>query len=95
MHDAEGQKVPVHPHIFHAAMDTVSVGGWQVTYRSDGLHVQLSGTPPDFDAAPLESTLRRALEKQHIIMPPLMIECVDVIPRASSGKAPLIKSEVP
>ncbi|MBN8590580.1 MAG: phenylacetate--CoA ligase family protein [Anaerolineae bacterium] len=89
---AEGKQVAIHPNLFHQVMDTVSVSGWQIIHRNDGLHVLLSGSNSTTEEAKLVDDMSRALAKQGVVVPSIYIEPVDTIPRAANGKAPLIRS---
>lgn len=89
-----GGRVSVQPIVFHRVMDTVPAGGWQVAQGSDGLTVLLSGVREGFAAAPLVDSLRRELETQGALVPPVRVRRVQAIPRTTVGKAPLIKSDV-
>jgi phenylacetate-CoA ligase len=88
-----GGRVAVHPNVVHDVMDLVPAGGWQVVQEPDRLDVLLSGAP-ETAADELRQKLQPALEAQGIAVPPIRIMRVDVIPRATLGKAPLIKSNV-
>ncbi|MDX2137291.1 MAG: phenylacetate--CoA ligase family protein [Chloroflexota bacterium] len=89
---ADGKQVAIHPNLFHQVMDTVSVSGWQILHRNDGLHVLLSGSNSTNDQAKLIEDMSRALAKQGAVVPYIYVEHVDTIPRTSNGKAPLIRA---
>jgi hypothetical protein len=76
-------------------MDAVPAGGWQVVQGPEGLTVLLSGVREGFADATLLSSLRRELEAQGVVVPPVKVRRVATIPRTSVGKAPLIKSYMP
>jgi hypothetical protein len=76
-------------------MDAVPAGGWQVVQGPEGLTVLLSGVREGFADAALIDSLRRELEPQGAIVPPIKVRRVPTIPRTAVGKAPLIKSYVP
>jgi phenylacetate-CoA ligase len=90
-----GGQVSVQPIVFHRVMDTVPAGGWQVVQGPEGLTVLLSGVREDFADATLIDPLRRELEVQGVIVPPVKVERVLNIPRTTVGKAPLIKASLP
>jgi len=76
-------------------MDAVPAGGWQVVQVTDGLTVLLSGVREGFADAALIDSLRRELEAQGAIVPPVKVRRVPTIPRTTVGKAPLIKAYLP
>jgi hypothetical protein len=57
--------------------------------------VLLSGVREGFADAYLVDSLRRELEAQGALVPPVKVRRVPNIPRTTAGKAPLIKSYVP
>jgi putative adenylate-forming enzyme len=90
-----GGQVSVQPIVFHRVMDAVPAGGWQVAQGPEGLTVLLSGVREDFADAALIDSLRRELEVQGVIVPPVKVRRVLNIPRTTAGKAPLIKAYLP
>ena len=90
-----GGSVSVQPIVFHRVMDNVPAGGWQVAQGSEGLTVLLSGVREDFADTTLIDSIRRELEVQQVIVPPVKVRHVPTIPRTTVGKAPLIKVHVP
>jgi phenylacetate-coenzyme A ligase PaaK-like adenylate-forming protein len=90
-----GGQVSVQPIIFHRVMDAVPAGGWQVGQGTEGLTVLLSGVREDFADAALIDSLRRELEVQGVIVPPVKVRRVLNIPRTTVGKAPPIKAYLP
>ena len=90
-----GDQVSVQPIVFHRVMDAVPAGGWQVVQGPEGLTVLLSGVREDFADAALIDSLRRELEVQGVIVPPVRVRRVPNIPRTTVGKAPLIKAYLP
>src|ERR671914_1029013 len=89
-----GGQVSVQPIVFHRVMDAVPAGGWQVAQGSEGLTVLLSGVREDFADTTLIDSIRRELEVQQVIVPPVKVRHVPTIPRTTVGKAPLIKVHV-
>lgn len=87
-----GDAVRVHPLVFHNVMDRVSASGWQIVQMPDGLRVLLTGLPEDQDTMELGHAFEQALAEQLVASLPVRIERVSTIPKASSGKAPLIKA---
>jgi phenylacetate-CoA ligase len=88
-----GGQLSVQPIVFHRVMDAVPAGGWQVAQGAEGLTVLLSGVREGFADATLIDSLRRELEAQGVIVPPVKVRRVPNIPRTTVGKAPLIKSD--
>src|SRR5919112_4375056 len=84
-----GGSVSVQPIVFHRVMDAVPAGGWQVAQGPEGLTVLLSGVRKGFADATLIDSLRRELEVQQAIVPPVKVRHVPTIPRTTVGKAPL------
>jgi phenylacetate-CoA ligase len=92
---ASGGQVSVQPIVFHRVMDAVPAGGWQIVQEPEGLTVLLSGVREGFANTTLLNSLRRELEDQGVVVPPVKVRRVATIPRTTVGKAPLIKSYVP
>jgi phenylacetate-CoA ligase len=90
-----GGQVSVQPIVFHRVMDAIPAGGWQVVQGTEGLTVLLSGVREDFADAALIDSLRRELEVQGVIVPPVKVRRVLNIPRTTVGKAPLIRAYLP
>jgi phenylacetate-CoA ligase len=90
-----GGWVSVQPIVFHRVMDAVPAGGWQEAQGPEGLTMLLSGVREDFADAALIDSLRRELEAQGVIVPPVKVSRVPTIPRTTVGKAPLIKARGP
>jgi phenylacetate-CoA ligase len=88
-----GEQLSGQPIVFHRVMDGVPAGGWQITQGAEGLTVLLSGVREGFADAALIDSLRRELEAQGAIVPPVKVRRVPNIPRTTVGKAPLIKSD--
>jgi phenylacetate-CoA ligase len=89
-----GGQVAVQPIVFHRVMDTVPAGGWQVVQKPDELTVLLSSVREGFADRILVNSLRGELEAQGAILPSVKVRRVSAIPRTTTGKAPLIKSNV-
>jgi phenylacetate-coenzyme A ligase PaaK-like adenylate-forming protein len=89
-----GRSVTVHPLTFHRIMDTLPVSGWQVVQEADGLQVLLSGVRGSLDDAVVADTVRQALAKQGVIIPPVKVQRVTRIPQSAGGKILLIKSKI-
>ena len=89
-----GGQIAVQPIVFHRVMDGVPAGGWQVAQEREELNVLLSGVREGFADATLVDSLRRELEAQGALVPPVRVRRVPAIPRTTVGKAPLIRSDV-
>ncbi|MBV9508414.1 MAG: phenylacetate--CoA ligase family protein [Acidobacteriia bacterium] len=87
-----GEMVPIHPNLFHQALETVPVSGWQVVHEEGGLSIALAGLRDDSICHPLSETVRRLLESQGAVAPPVSVRMVEVLERGATGKAPLILS---
>lgn len=92
---AAGGEVAVHPNTFHHVMDAVPSSGWQVVQQPEGLTVLLSGVHEDFEDSALVERLRRDLAAQGAVAVQVRVQRVAAIHREASGKAPLIKSNLP
>lgn len=90
-----GGKVSVHPLTFHQALDTTLANGWQVVQETDGLRVLLNGVPNAVEDSTLIDSLTRALVAQSVVIPRITIQHVAAIPKAASGKTPLIRAYRP
>jgi len=92
---ASGGEVPIDPVIFDQVLDRVPSGEWQVVQETDGLYILLAGAPESFSDERLADDLHRSLAAAGAMAPPIIIKRVPAIPRSATGKAPLIKSNVP
>jgi hypothetical protein len=63
--------------------------------QKDGLDILLCGASESLSDERLADELRRALAAEGVIVPPITIKHVPAIPRSATGKAPLIKSNLP
>ena len=82
--------VPVHPNVFHGALERLQVSGWQVIDEDGRVRVLLAGAR-DVVPARTAETVRDALERVGARDVPVSVELVDAIPRTALGKAPLIR----
>jgi phenylacetate-coenzyme A ligase PaaK-like adenylate-forming protein len=92
---AAGGEVPIDPVVFDQVMDRLPGGEWQVVQETDGLNILLSGATQGYSDEGLVEELRRALAEAGAIVPPIRVLHVPAIPRSATGKAPLIKSNLP
>jgi phenylacetate-CoA ligase len=91
---AAGGRVAIHPITFSDIMDRLPVAGWQVLQDAAGLHLLLSGAAAGLDDAPLAAEVGQALAEHGATPPPIDVRRVDSIPKAASGKTPLVRSAV-
>jgi hypothetical protein len=89
--------VSVHPNVFHELLGMLPVAGWQVVESDDALRVYLLGTTTDssVNVPALLQSIRKRLEQDGALVPPIEVERVSALSRGATGKAPLIKSRVP
>ena len=92
---ASGAEVAVHPITFHHVLDSLPVSGWQVVQEKDALRVLLSGAPNGMNDVTLVDALTRGLTTSNVIPPRISVQHIDVIPKNSTGKTPLIKAYRP
>ena len=92
---ADGGEVAINPVVFDQVLDRVQAGEWQVVQEKSGLSVLLAGTPEGFSDEGLAAELRRGLAAGGALPPPISVKHVSAIPRSLTGKAPLIKSNIP
>ena len=90
----EGAPVPVHPNVFHQALELVPASGWQVVQEEDGLSVRITGLKDSSVCGPLEESLRRLLAEQGALVPAVRVSQVSTLERGATGKAPLILSRL-
>lgn len=82
--------VQIHPNVFHDVMDTVPNKGWQIVQEKDGLRVLL--VQPQTESMSLQNRLANILRERGAEVTSIHVETVDAIPKAKSGKTPLIKA---
>ena len=87
--------VVVHPHVFHAPLESVAVAGWQVIDEGGRLRVLLARPSPDVDAAAVGRDVVTALEGVGVHGIPVETSIVEEIPRTALGKAPLVRRAIP
>lgn len=88
-----GERVAVQPLVFNRIMDILPISGWQVIQEGDdGLTVLLSGVHGEFADQTIEDQLVHGLAAHGVRVPYITLQRVPVIPKTSSGKAPLIKA---
>jgi putative adenylate-forming enzyme len=88
-----GGRVAIEPLVFSLIMDILPVSGWQIVQGADdGLTVLLSGVREGLVDTALVDSLKQALNAQGVLAPSIQVQRVSVIPKTTSGKAPLIKA---
>lgn len=87
-----GTFVHVNPLVFHNVMDRVPTSGWQVVQEPDGLRVLLAGLLEGQDTTKITRAFEQALAEQQVVPLRVRVERVSAIPKAASGKAPLIQA---
>ena len=90
-----GGEVAVHPITFHHVLDSLPVSGWQVVQEKDGLRVLLSGARNGVHDPSIVDAITRNLTAQSVLTPRISVQHVDVIPKNTTGKTPLIKAYRP
>ncbi len=90
-----GGSVEVQPIVFHRVMENVPAGEWQLVQEGDRLRVLLAYVYGDFSDDTLIAALTKELETIGAQVPTVQVERVAAIPRGITGKAPLIKSNIP
>lgn len=86
--------VSIHPNVFHQALETAPVAGWQVVQQEDGLTVLVTGLRDGSWSEQLPASLGRLLAAQGAQAPPIRVVAVDALERGVTGKAPLIYSKL-
>lgn len=85
-----GEKIDLHPNVFHGMMENVAASSWQIIRHPDKVQVLLAGLPrSESIAADLTSTFETLFRGKGIVIP-VQIDFVTQIPKKKSGKAPLI-----
>ena len=77
-------------------MDILPVSGWQVVQEiNSSLTVLLSGARNGLRDEAVSEAIRKELTSEGVIIPLIKVQRVAQIPKSASGKAPLIKSNIP
>ena len=86
-------KVHLHPNVFHDVMDTIPNKGWQINQEKDGsLRVLLVESDQAISEQIIRERLAKALADQGVEAVQITLEKIQAIPKARSGKSPLIKA---
>jgi len=86
----DGARRPVHPVVFHQALELVDAAGWQVRQDPDGLTVLVASPGPAFDAPAVQRAVAAGLADAQVAPLTIRVEVVDAIPAGAAGKRPLI-----
>lgn len=86
----DGRPVTIHPHVFHAVLDSLPLAGWQVIEEVDGLRVLIATTSDAVIAADVQALVEDALRSAGVAPQRVAVQRVAAIPRTSLGKAPLV-----
>lgn len=96
MPGTKGGQLLIQPLVFNRVMDILPVSGWQVVQETDSsLTVLLSGARNGIRDEAVSDAIRKELTSEGAIIPLIKVQHVDEIPKSASGKAPLIKSNIP
>jgi len=95
MPGAKGKPILIQPLVFNRVMDILPVSGWQVVQETEStLKVLLSGARADIQDETVADAIRRELTSEGAITPLIKVQHIAEIPKNSSGKAPLVKSNI-
>jgi phenylacetate-coenzyme A ligase PaaK-like adenylate-forming protein len=87
---APGERVAIHPNIFHELLERVPAAGWQVVQRPGALDIRFVGVPDAHPLGELAELVRAALADRGAEPPAVSIERATTLERGATGKAPLI-----
>lgn len=82
--------IRIHPNVFHNVLDTIPNKGWQVVQEENELRILL--IEPQGESASLQKRLANALRQKGTGEVSIRIDIVKGIPKAKSGKTPLIRA---
>ena len=86
----DGTRRPVHPVVFHRALELVDAAGWQVRQDQDQLTVLVASPGPTFDAPSVQQAVAAGLEDAQVAPLAIRVVVVDAIPTGAAGKRPLV-----
>jgi putative adenylate-forming enzyme len=89
-----GAKWQAHPNVFHEALETLPVAGWQVIHEPGALSVLLVGLRDSAVLEPLRRAIAEVIERNGAAAPEIRVLPVERLERGATGKAPLIVSRV-
>lgn len=81
----------IYPNVFHAALDDLDLGGWQVVETDHGLDVLIVRGARRVDASDVRARVLAQLTGKGAGAVAVSVRPVDDIPRTTMGKQPLIK----
>ena len=91
----QGEKVQITSDIFNSVLDMVPVTGWQVIHKPDELRILLTGASDELLDEQVANSVRHALTRRDLIIPPVQVERVATLIRNANGKAPMLISLMP
>ena len=95
MPGAKGKLILIQPLVFNRVMDILPISGWQVIQETEStLKVLLSGVRNDIRDEAVSDAIRRELTAEGVMIPLIKVQHIAEIPKNSSGKAPLVKSNI-
>lgn len=86
--------VRVHPNVFHAVLDELSVAQWQVVHEAGALRILLVATGTPIDEVSVRRSIEDAMRTSGVPQIRVGVEMVDSIPRTALGKTPLVRRVV-
>lgn len=90
-----GKEEGVYLYVFHNALDSLPVSGWQVVQEHDGLHIFLAGASQELRDEQVREALRQVLNNRRVIVPAIEIHRVEALTRNAGGKVSMLISRVP
>ncbi|MFJ5861296.1 hypothetical protein ACIQCM_07725 [Pseudarthrobacter sp. NPDC092439] len=83
--------VRVHPILFHHALDSAAVSGWQVIQEPSRLRILVAGIRPGLSADGIRAAVSAELTKAGVAGIPLDVQVVERLERTPLGKAPYVR----
>lgn len=85
-----GPTIPVHPIVFHHALDDLEIAGWQVRQEERGLRVLIAHPRSELVISRIREAVARELREAGAAELAVEVEIVDGIPTGAAGKRPLV-----